>query len=277
LREERKNIPFLPLLFFVFGLYSIARKKNKHMDDNIIFGRIPVKNALTAGKRRPIRVFLNAAHPEQEILDLARKRNVPVKMVSFEELSRLSNHLNNQGAVCSLPDFEYADLDETLKDIKDHTESTLVMLDGIEDPVNFGSIIRSSTAFGIDGIIIGKNRQVPVTGTVSKIATGGEELLPIIQVTNLTRTLDTLKKAGYWVVASAGEGKDTYDQINYSGKIVLIIGSEGFGVSDLVRKNSDFVASIPLDGPVKALNASIACAVFLSEINSYRRKKNSKK
>ena len=118
---------------------------------------------------------------------------------------------------------------------------------------------------------------MPVTGTVSKIATGGEEIVPIVQVTNISQTIDKLKKAGYWVVASAGEGKDVYDQINYSGKIALVIGSEGFGITDLVRKNSDFVASIPLPGQVKALNASIATAVFLSEINSYRRKKSIKK
>ena len=119
---------------------------------------------------------------------------------------------------------------------------------------------------------IGRNRQVQVTGTVSKIATGGEEVVPIAQVTNLNQTIDTLKKNGYWIVAAAGEGKDVYDRIDYKGKICLIIGSEGFGVSRLVRENSDFVASIPLPGKVKALNAAIACAVFLSEINSSRRR-----
>ena len=110
-----------------------------------------------------------------------------------------------------------------------------------------------------------------MTGTVSKIATGGEEIVPICQVVNLVQTIKKLKERGYWVVASAGEGKDVYDQIDYSGKIVLIIGSEGFGVSRLVRENSDFVASIPLPGKVKALNASIATAVFLAQIDSYRR------
>lgn len=92
-------------------------------------------------------------------------------------------------------------------------------------------------------------------------------------MTNLSQTLEKLKKEGYWVVASAGEGKDVYDEIDYSGKIVLVIGSEGFGVSKLVREHSDFIASIPLEGKVKALNASIACAVFVAQIDSYRRKK----
>lgn len=239
---------------------------------NIIYGKIPVKNALT-GTRKAVHVFINKDHPDKEILSLASKNNIPVKMVSNAELSKLTDNKNHQGVAASLPEFVYTPLSDVLSIVKDKKDSTIVMLDGLEDPVNFGSIIRSSCAFDVDAIIIGKNRQVPVTGTVSKIATGGEEVIPICQVTNLNQTIDTLKKNNYWIVASAGEGKDVYDQINYNGKIVLIIGSEGFGVSRLVRENSDFVASIPLPGKVKALNASIACAVFLSEINSYRRRK----
>ena len=242
------------------------------MDNNIIYGKIPVKNALT-GKRKPIRLFINSARPDQEILALARKASIPVKMITNDELSHLTENKNHQGVACSLPEFKYTELSELIEIVKDKKDSTILMLDGLEDPVNFGSIIRSSCAFDVDGIIIGKNRQVPVTGTVSKIATGGEEIVPICQVTNLSQTIEKLKKENYWIVASAGEGKDIYDKINYSGKIVLIIGNEGNGVSKLVRDHSDFVASIPLPGKVKALNASIATAVFLAEINSYRRNK----
>ncbi len=238
---------------------------------NLVYGKIPVKNALT-GKRKIVHIFLNSEHPDKEILSLAQKKGVPVKMTNNGQLAHMVDNANHQGVVASLMEFQYTPLDELLSLVKEKSDSTIVMLDGLEDPVNFGSIIRSSCAFDVDGIIIGKNRQVPVTGTVSKIATGGEEVVPIVQVTNLSQTLETLKKEGYWVVSSAGEGKDVYDQINYKGKIVLVIGSEGFGVSRLVREHSDFVASIPLPGKVKALNASIACAVFLSEINSYRRK-----
>lgn len=238
---------------------------------NLVYGRIPVKNVLQ-GKRKAVHVFLNQDHPDKEILNLAKQNGVPVKLVSNGELSHMTENRNHQGVACSLPEFQYTPLSSLLSLVREKKDSTIVMLDGLEDPVNFGSIIRSSCAFDVDGIIIGKNRQVPVTGTVSKIATGGEEVVPIVQVTNLSQTIDSLKKEGYWVVASAGEGKDVYDEINYNGKIVLIIGNEGFGVSRLVREHSDFVASIPLPGKVKALNASIACAVFLSEINSYRRK-----
>ncbi len=244
------------------------------MDENIVFGKIPVKNAIV-GNRKPVRVFLNAAHPDPELISLAKKNSLPVKLVSQEELNRLSGNRNHQGVLCTLPCFAFTPLEKLLSFVKDKSDSTIIMLDGIEDPVNFGSIIRTSTGFNVDGIIIGKNRQVQVTGTVSKVATGGEEIIPICQVTNLSQTLEKLKKEGYWVVASAGEGKDVYDRINYSGKIVLVIGSEGFGVSKLVREHSDFIASIPLEGKVKALNAAIACAVFVAQIDSYRR--NNKK
>lgn len=242
------------------------------MDNNIIYGKIPVKNALI-GKRKPIRVFLNNSRPDQTILALARENKIPVKMITNDELNHLTQNRNHQGVACSIPEFQYTELEDLISIVKEKNDSTIIMLDGLEDPVNFGSIIRSACAFDADGIIIGKNRQVPVTGTVSKIATGGEEIVPITQVVNLSQTIEKLKKIGYWIVACAGEGKDIYDKINYSGKIVLIIGSEGFGVSKLVREHSDFIASIPLPGKVKALNASIACAVFLSQINSYRRNK----
>lgn len=241
------------------------------MAQNIVFGKIPVKNVLL-GKRKPIHVFLNQDHPDQDILSLCRQKSYAVKMVSKQYLDKLTGELNHQGVAASMPDFVYTPLEDLLQSIPKNEDSTLIMLDGISDPVNFGSIIRSSTAFKVDGIIIGKNRQVPVTGTVSKIATGGEEIIPIVQVTNLTQTIQRLKKEGYWIVASAGEGKDVYDEIDYTGKICLVVGSEGFGVSKLVKENSDFVASIPLPGQVKALNASIATAVFLAQINSNRRK-----
>ena len=122
----------------------------------------------------------------------------------------------------------------------------------------------------MDGIIISKRNQVGMTPTVRKIATGAEELIDIVQVDSLIDTIKKLRKNNYWIISSAGEGKDYYNNINYQGKFALVIGSEGNGVSPIIRKLSDYVASIPLPGKVKALNASIACAVFLSEINSFR-------
>lgn len=233
------------------------------MANSIIYGKYPVKNSLLA-KRLPNRVLLNKDHPEQEIILACKKLNVPYQLVDNKELDRLSENHNHQGCLAMLKEFEYSSLKDILKN--DDSNHIIVVLDQIQDPVNFGSIIRTSLAFNVDGIIIGDRGQVNVTPTVRKIATGAEELLPICKVPSLINTVKELKRNGYWVVSSAGEGDDNYLDIDYKGKFVLIIGSEGEGVSKLLRKVSDYVASIPLPGKVKALNASIAAAVFLAKM-----------
>ncbi len=240
------------------------------MDDNIIYGRIPVINALLS-KSKPVRIFLKSS--DERIEKLAKEKNVAIKRVTQAELDKLTDKSNHQGVCCSLPRFVYADLKTELSKIDSKKESTILILDGIEDPVNFGSMIRTSVAFGVDMIIIGKNRQVQVNGTVAKVATGSQVFIPIVQVANISQAIAELKKHQFWMVAAAGEGDSVYDEIDYSGKIGLIIGSEGFGISKLVRKNSDFIASIPMNNDVTALNASIACSIFLAQISSYRRHK----
>lgn len=240
------------------------------MDNNIIYGRIPVINALLSNNK-PIRIFIKGT--DEKIETLAKTNNVAIKRVTQSELDKLTDRSNHQGVCCSMPQFVYADLKKELVKIDNKSEATILILDGIEDPVNFGSMIRTSVAFGVDMIIIGKNRQVQVNGTVAKVATGSQVFIPIVQVTNISQTIAELKKHHFWIVAAAGEGESVYDEINYSGKIALIIGSEGDGISQLVRKNSDFLASIPLSNQVTALNASIACSVFLAQISSYRRHK----
>lgn len=236
--------------------------------ENMIYGKIPVKNALEA-KRKPLRLFLSVSHTDKEIQSLASRNRVPYRLMPDAELDRLSEHANHQGVIAQMPRFSYLALEDLLDGGKE--ESTLVLLDGIEDPVNFGSIIRTCGAFGVDGIVVLDRRQAPLSPTVCKISTGAENVVPIAQVGNLSKAIETLQRNGYWVVCSAGEGKDSYDEIDYSGKIVLVVGSEGFGASRLVKEKSDFVASIPLPGTIKALNASIAAAVFLAHIDSYRR------
>lgn len=240
------------------------------MDNNIIFGKIPTLNALN-GNNRVTKVFLNKNHPIEEIFSLAKEKGLPIELVEHQKLNELSSFNNHQGVVCLVKEFIFAKLEPVLKSIKDKEDATVVMLDQISDPVNFGSIIRSSVAFGVDAIIIGKHRQIQVTPTVSKIATGGEELIPIIQVVNLNQTIEKLKQDNYWIITSAGEGSTNYDEIDYKRRIVLVIGSEGFGASKLVKQNSDYIASIPLDNKITALNASIATAVFLAQISSYRK------
>lgn len=236
----------------------------------LLYGRNPVLVALK-GKKKPSRILISNTMKDQKIYQEAVKAGLKPELVPNKTLDQLSNFKNHQGVLCYMPEFLYTPLEEVLGAVKDKKDSILLMLDGVEDPVNFGSLIRTSSCFGVDGIIIPKNRQVQVTPTVSKVATGAEETLPIVQVTNLSQTIAKLKGAGFWVVAADGKGDRLYDEIDYRGKIVIIIGSEGRGISQLVLKNSDFVARIPIQGEITSLNAAISGALFIAMAVSRRK------
>jgi len=241
---------------------------------NIIYGRKPVENLIKSKNRKIKRIFLLKNFSDNNIITLINRKEIKTELVTVEELNRLTSNRNHQGIVAEVEgEFKYTELDELLQKVENKDNSTLVILDGIEDPVNFGSIIRTSSCFSVDGIIISKNRQVQVTSTVSKVATGAEEYVPICRVTNLNQTIATLKKNGFWIVTTDGWAKTLYTDVDYNGKIAVIIGSEGKGASKLVASNSDFVVKIPISGPITSLNASIACAIVLAQITNYRLKK----
>lgn len=206
-----------------------------------------------------------------EIDSLCKKNKVKVEFVDAKLLDKITSNKNHQGVLGYVEEFKYAELDPLLRKIDSKKNPLLLILDGIEDPVNFGSIIRTASCFGVDGIIILKDRQVQVTPVVSKVSTGATEFVPIVRVTNLNVTIEKLKKDGYWIVATDGSGDRYYDEVDYNGKIAVIIGSEGRGASKLVLKNSDFVVRIPISGPITSLNASIANAIVLAQIEKYRR------
>lgn len=239
----------------------------------LIYGRNPVISCLE-GSRKIEKVMISKTIQDNKFLNLCKEKSVKYSFISNEELNKITHNKNHQGVCCYIEDFKYTELKDFLLKVKDKVDSTIVMLDGIEDPVNFGSIIRTSSCFNVDAIIIGKNRQVQITPTVTKVATGAEEYVPIIQVNNLNQALRTLKDNNYWIVASDGKGDKDYSTIDYSGKMCVIVGSEGRGISQLVLKNSDFVCKIPISGPITSLNASISCAIFLAYIQIFR---NSKK
>lgn len=238
---------------------------------DVIYGRQTVLNAIH-GRRKPLKIMISQTMKDQTIASEAGKAGIPVELVTNKTLDHLVKGANHQGVVCCIPSFSYTSFDDFLKTVHPKNDSLVLMLDGIEDPVNFGSLIRSASCFGLDGIIIGKNRQVQVTPTVSKVATGAEESLMIVQVVNLSQTIARLKEDGYWVVAADGKGNCLYDEIDYHGKIVIIIGSEGRGISPLVLKNSDFVARIPIGGPITSLNAAVSGALFMAMAVHLRKK-----
>ena len=184
---------------------------------DVIFGKIPVLNALENTKKPKVVYLLNTS-PDNKIRYMCEKNSVRYDLAPKQVLEKYAGKgMNTQGVVALIDPYEYKDLDEELDKVLKKKNPLVLMLDEIQDPVNFGSAIRSSAAFGVDFIIVGKNRQVGVTPTVVKISTGGSEYVPIVQVTNLSRTLDELKEKGFWTVGAAGEGDRYYDEVDYNG------------------------------------------------------------
>lgn len=205
------------------------------------------------------KVFLAKNYNDNEIIKKINSKHLNVEYVEKHVLDKMTKE-NHQGIVMSIPDFEYSSIDDFI-----HKDDALVLiLDHIEDPHNFGAIIRTAEAAGVDGIIIPKNRSVDVTSTVIRTSVGASKYVPIAQITNLSNTIKELKKNGFWVVGTDMDGTN-YDEIDYKGKTCIIIGNEGSGIGHLVRENCDFIASIPMNGQINSLNASVAAGIIIYE------------
>ena len=209
------------------------------------------------------KVYLSEKFSDKEILDLIRKNNIKVSFVKSYELDKKVDGLH-QGIVMEIDDIKTYSYDEIIPNIK-KDNPVIVMLDHLEDPHNFGAIIRTSEALGIDAIIIPNDRSVKVNATVIKTSVGAIEYIPIIKVVNLNDTIKKLKKDGYWIMATDMDGED-YNKVEYNMPICVIIGNEGKGISRMVRENSDMVLSIPMKGKINSLNASVSCAIILANI-----------
>jgi len=205
------------------------------------------------------------------MLDLAKRSSVIVRVVDERQLDQLSEHGVHQGFAALVSSYSSWTLETVLAQAKKPYPLILV-LDGIEDPHNLGAILRSADAFGVDGVILKNHDGVLLNPTVAKVSTGAIDYVKVAVVTNLSQAIETMKKQGYWVVASDGSATQSYSQIDYASPIVLIIGSEGFGISSLLLKRSDFVVKIPMFGHVNSLNASVATGILLSEIARSRQK-----
>ena len=191
-----------------------------------------------------------------EIVDYCKNNHIKFEYVDNHYLNKLSRE-NHQGVIIDIYDYDYYSLSDLEGDF-------VVMLDHLEDPHNFGAIIRTCEAALVDGIIIPKNRGVSVNPTVIKVSTGAILNTKIARVTNLVNTIEYLKSKGFWIVGTDMDGTD-YTEIDYSGKIALVIGNEGKGMGDLVSKNCDFIASLPMRGTTNSLNASVAAGIMIYE------------
>ena len=205
------------------------------------------------------KAFIQNNFNDFDIINKINKKNINRQTLLKIDMDKKVDGLH-QGIILDVEDYKYSNLD----DITKGEDSLIVMLDHIEDPHNFGAIIRTCEAAGVDGIIIPENRSVEVNATVIKTSVGTTEKVKIVQVTNLNNTIRILKDRGYWIFGTDMDGTD-YTKLNYKGKTCIICGNEGFGISKLVKENCDFIAAIPMKGEVNSLNASVATGIVLFE------------
>ena len=228
-----------------------------------LYGRNNVKEALKKNNNFE-KIYFQEHFQDQNLISIARNLKIPIRFVPKSKLEELAKG-NHQGVVLVQADFKYDDFEDLKKE-----SSFLVILDHIEDPHNFGAIIRTCEAAHVDGMIIPKDRSVTVTPTVSKVSAGAINHMKISKVTNLVDTVEELKKQGFWIVGTTMNGSD-YDKIDYRVKIAIIIGNEGKGMSPLLQKHCDFLVTIPMKGTINSLNASVASGIIVFEAVKQRR------
>src|SRR5579864_398836 len=206
----------------------------------------------------------------KHVVDECRRQGVAVRFVARDELDHMAGNNAHQGVVAVTSAKQYNDLEDVVA-AKRGQYSLMVVLDGVEDPHNLGAILRTADAAGADGVVIPERRAVGVTAIVTKTSAGASEHLPIAKVTNIARTLEELKDRNVWTVGLDERGTKTYDELDYNMDCALVLGAEGKGLHDLVKKKCDFLVSIPMLGKVPSLNVSVAAAVVLYEIVRQRR------
>ncbi len=241
----------------------------------IIYGTHPVEEILTAAPdkvRRVLAVDWDAA-ALREVARLANLAGVRFERTTHDDLDELCEGGNHQGIALVSSPFQYAQLDQVIKRAADDPLSRLLVLDGIQDVGNLGAILRSAAAFGVAGVIIPKDRAAGVTPAAVRTSAGQAMRVPVVRVTNLARTLDELKEAGYWIVGSAlGDDKAARPpwELDLNSKIAIVVGSEHKGMRQLVAKKCDLLAQIPMSDGVESLNAAAATAALLYEASRQR-------
>ena len=234
-------------------------------ETNFIYGKNPVIEAINA--KKAIRVFLVSNFNDQKILNLINSNKVPVTMVSPSEMNKMSNNGVHQGVAAELKPYQTVSLEEIIYKAKNKDKKIIVMLDGIEDPHNLGAILRSADVFEASGIILPKHNSVSLNATVAKTSAGAINYVPVAVVNNLNQAISKLKEEGYWIVSTDGSAEISYSSLKYDFPVVVVVGSEGRGVSSLVLKNSDYIVKIPQFGHVNSLNASVAAGILLAEVH----------
>lgn len=245
-------------------------------DECKVVGRNAVRELLS-GERDVNKIFVQRGEREGSItmlIAMAREKKIAINEVEKSRLDALSGGLSHQGIIAIAAEHNYSSIDDMLLLAKNRGEAPFVIIcDGVEDPHNLGAIIRSADCCGAHGVIIPKRRAVGLTPVVSKASAGAIFHVPVAQVTNLSMTIDELKEKGFWLYA-ADMGGTEYHKTDFSGPVALVMGSEGAGISRLVKEKCDFTVSIPLWGNINSMNVSCAAAVILAEIAKQRHRKD---
>ncbi|WP_321369720.1 23S rRNA (guanosine(2251)-2'-O)-methyltransferase RlmB [uncultured Desulfuromusa sp.] len=236
-----------------------------------LYGINPVSEAFQGEGRKPLALLVVRGERNDRLNDLvdqAKQRELKVTFFERRELDRLAGHSHHQGVLLSLMPYRYSSFDDLFQCWRDSGRPAFfLLLDGVTDPHNFGAILRSAEVAGCHGVIVAKDRSCPVTSVVEKTAAGSLSHLLLCQVTNLSRAIDDLKKAGIWCYGLAGdEGAQDIYSVNLKGDLALVVGSEGKGMRPNVRNHCDGLLSIPMLGQVGSLNASVAAGIALFEV-----------
>lgn len=225
----------------------------------LVYGKNVFYETLKYNAKGIRKIIIQESLKDENVILTAKKSGISLNYKKKSDMDKLANGLH-QGIILDVADYEYFSLEDVLLN-----SNFFVILDHIEDPHNFGAIIRTCEAAGVDSIIVPKDREVLINATVMKTSAASLLRMKIVKVNNLVRTMDTLKKNGFWIIGTDMMGED-YKKIDYTGKVALVIGNEGKGMSKLVRKNCDFIASIPMYGENNSLNASVSAGIMIYEV-----------
>ncbi len=229
-----------------------------------IVGKNAVINAAES-KRKFFEVFVSYQNLNscEGVLKYAESRDVKINILRRNEMDERFPKDKHQGIVAFVEDYEYVEIEDILED---NDNPFIVILDGLEDPHNLGAILRTAEATNVDCIVIPKNRSVGLNATVAKVSTGAIEYVPVAQVTNLTQTIKKIKNMGVWVVGTDSDASMDYTEIDGNMRVAIIIGSEGKGISRLVKEQCDYLVKIPMNGKINSLNASVSAALMMYEV-----------
>ena len=279
-RKNRNHQNSVPPKGRDFKKNSTGYDKPRHsfdeeLDETVVIGRNAVKELLLGG-RDVDKLYITSGEREgsiNQLLGIAAERGIPITECDRQKLDSIAKGGRHQGIIAIAAERKYSSIDEILAYAEEKGEPAFVVVcDGIEDPHNLGAIIRSAECVGAHGIIIPKRRAVGLTATVAKSSAGALEHMKVAKVTNLSSAIDELKEKGLWIYAADMDGS-TYYKTDMKGPMALVLGSEGFGISRLVKEKCDFIVSIPLYGQVNSMNVSCAAAILLAEVARQRNDK----